>query len=56
MQDKPHQFIDHLKRLHLDQHSGIDLVGETNPIIKTPKSKTWSATTLPGWVSDMKYW
>lgn len=43
----PNQFIDHLKKLHLDQHSGVGLVGETNPVIKTPKSKTWSATTLP---------
>jgi cell division protein FtsI (penicillin-binding protein 3) len=44
---KPDQFIQHLKRLRLNQLSGIDLVGETNPIIKTPKSRTWSATTLP---------
>ena len=43
----PEQFINHLKKLHLDQHSGVGLIGETNPIIKTPKSKTWSATTLP---------
>jgi cell division protein FtsI (penicillin-binding protein 3) len=45
--EDPLRFIDHLKRLHLDQHSGVGLVGETNPIIKNPKSKTWSATTLP---------
>ena len=45
--EDPLRFINHLKRLHLDQHSGVGLVGETNPIIKTPKSKTWSATTLP---------
>ncbi len=43
----PNQFIDHLKKLHLNQHSGVGLIGETNPVIKTPKSKTWSATTLP---------
>ncbi len=43
----PNQFVDHLKKLHLDQQSGVGLVGETNPIIKTPQSKTWSATTLP---------
>ena len=46
----PLQFIAHLKRLKLDELSGIDLVGETQPIIKTPKSKTWSATSLP-WMS-----
>jgi len=46
----PGQYIDHLKKLHFDRHSGIGLIGETNPIIKTPRSKTWSATTLP-WMS-----
>ena len=43
----PSKFIDHLKKLKLNQRSGVDLVGETNPIIKNPKSRTWSATTLP---------
>ena len=43
----PNQFIDHLRKLKLNQPTGVDLVGETQPIIKTPKSKTWSATTLP---------
>jgi cell division protein FtsI (penicillin-binding protein 3) len=44
---QPMQFIDHLKRLRLNEFSGIGLLGETQPIIKSPKSKTWSATTLP---------
>ncbi|MBS1665633.1 MAG: transpeptidase family protein [Bacteroidetes bacterium] len=43
----PNQFIDHLKRLKLNQATGIDLLGEGSPIIKTPKSRTWSATSLP---------
>jgi cell division protein FtsI (penicillin-binding protein 3) len=43
----PGKFIEHLRSLKLDQPSGIDLVGETDPIIKNPKSRTWSATTLP---------
>ncbi len=43
----PNLFINHLKKLHLNQLTGVDLMGETPPIIKTPKSKTWSATTLP---------
>ncbi|HYF33087.1 MAG TPA: penicillin-binding protein [Chitinophagaceae bacterium] len=47
---KPEQFIAHLKKLRLDQPSGIDLLGETRPIIKNPASRTWSATTLP-WMS-----
>jgi cell division protein FtsI (penicillin-binding protein 3) len=47
---KPDQFIKHLKKLGLDQPTGVDLVGESQPVIKTQKSKTWSATTLP-WMS-----
>ncbi|HVY75100.1 MAG TPA: penicillin-binding protein [Puia sp.] len=43
----PEQFTDHLKKLRLNQPTGIDLAGETQPIIKSPKSRTWSATTLP---------
>ena len=47
---KPEQFIAHLKKLRLDKPSGIDLLGETRPIVKNPSSRTWSATTLP-WMS-----
>lgn len=43
----PNTFIDRLKKLKLNQLTGVDLAGETNPIIKNPKSRTWSATTLP---------
>ena len=46
----PTRFINHIKELRLDQPTGIDLMGETTPVIKTPKSKTWSATSLP-WMS-----
>lgn len=44
---RPMQFVNHLRKLHFDEPSGVGLIGETNPIIKTPKSRTWSATTLP---------
>jgi cell division protein FtsI (penicillin-binding protein 3) len=44
---KPDQFIEHLKKWRFNQYSGIDLLGETPPIVKNPKSKTWSATSLP---------
>jgi cell division protein FtsI (penicillin-binding protein 3) len=44
---QPERFTEHLKRLRLNQITGIDLAGETQPIIKSPKSRTWSATTLP---------
>jgi cell division protein FtsI (penicillin-binding protein 3) len=43
----PAQFVGHLRMLHLDKATGIDLLGEANPVIKSPGSKTWSATTLP---------
>jgi cell division protein FtsI (penicillin-binding protein 3) len=44
---RPQQFVDHLKRLRLNEITGIDLAGETSPIIKSPKSRSWSASTLP---------
>jgi cell division protein FtsI (penicillin-binding protein 3) len=44
---KPSQFINHLKALHLDSTTGIDLYGERPPFIDHPGSKYWSATTLP---------
>ncbi|WP_349316492.1 penicillin-binding protein [Chitinophaga sp. MM2321] len=44
---QPNKFVSHLKRLRLDQSTGIDLVGEGRPVIKTTSSKTWSNTTLP---------
>ena len=43
----PQQFVDHIKKLRLNQVTGVDLAGETSPIIKSPQSKTWSASTLP---------
>jgi len=46
----PNQYISHLRKLRFNELSGIDLMGETSPIVKNPKSKTWSATTLP-WMS-----
>lgn len=44
---KPNDFVARLKKLKLDQSTGIDLVGEGRPVIKTTASKTWSATSLP---------
>ena len=43
----PTQFVNHLKALHLDSITGIDLYGERPPFIDHPGSKYWSATTLP---------
>lgn len=44
---EPERFINHIRSLHLDKKTGIDLAGERRPVIVTPKSKTWSATSLP---------
>ena len=45
--NSPGQFVDHLKKLRLNQPTGVDLLGEGMPIVKTPKSRTWSNTSLP---------
>lgn len=44
---KPNDFVWHLRKLRLDKPTGIDLVGEDQPVIKTTASRTWSATSLP---------
>ncbi len=46
----PEQFIAHLDRLHLTERTGLDLIGERKPAVIRPKTKHWSATTLP-WLS-----
>lgn len=46
----PQRFVDHLTKLKLDQYSGIHLTGESKPVIKNPKNRSWSAVTLP-WMS-----
>lgn len=43
----PSRFVQHLKALHLDSLTGIDLYGERAPFVDHPGSKYWSATTLP---------
>lgn len=49
-QHHPEAYIAHLRKLRLDKPSGIDLLGEAQPLVKSPKSKTWSSTSLP-WMS-----
>jgi len=46
----PERYLAHIRKLRLDKRSGIDLLGEAHPLVKSPKSKTWSATSLP-WMS-----
>ena len=44
---QPQRFIDRLRSLGFDSLSGIGLVGEASPVILSPKSRHWSAVTLP---------
>jgi cell division protein FtsI (penicillin-binding protein 3) len=44
---QPEKFVAHLHKLHLDRRTGIDIAGERSPTVKSPKNKSWSATTLP---------
>jgi cell division protein FtsI (penicillin-binding protein 3) len=43
----PNKFLDHLKRLHLNRRSGLDLDGESLPIIPDPSKSSWNKITLP---------
>ena len=45
--ENPAKFTDHLKSLHLDKPTGIDLIGERPTRVITPTSKDWSNTSLP---------
>lgn len=45
--DDPNKFYDHLHRLRLDTATGVDIVGQANPLIKKPGGKFWGKTTLP---------
>jgi cell division protein FtsI (penicillin-binding protein 3) len=43
----PDQFVGHLRALHLDKKTGIDLGGEYRSNVKGPENKSWSQTSLP---------
>lgn len=45
--NNPQKYVDHLIGLHLNKKTGIDLIGERAPVVKSPESSGWSATTLP---------
>ncbi|MCO6494698.1 MAG: transpeptidase family protein [Bacteroidetes bacterium] len=45
--NNPQRYIDYLSRLNLDRPLGIELRGEGNIRIKSPKDKDWNLTTLP---------
>lgn len=45
--DKPSAFTDKLYDLKLGDKLGLQIPGEGTPLIKTPKSRSWSGLTLP---------
>lgn len=45
--DDPSDFTDALYSYHLNDKLDLDIPGEGSPLIKTPKSKSWSKLTLP---------
>jgi cell division protein FtsI (penicillin-binding protein 3) len=44
---QPSKFIKHISSLHMDTLTGIDLPGESRPVIYKPGGRRWSNTTLP---------
>lgn len=46
----PEQYLAHLRRLQLDQLTGIEVPGEKKPRIKSTKDADWSRVSLP-WMS-----
>jgi cell division protein FtsI (penicillin-binding protein 3) len=45
--NNPQKFVDHIKRMKLDQPLGLQIKGEGKPIIPQPGAKNWYGTTLP---------
>lgn len=46
--NQPSKFIEHLHRLRLDTLTGVDITASSGfPVVKTPKNRSWSATTIP---------
>lgn len=44
--DEQSKFTDGLYRLHLNEKLGLQIAGEGTPLIKTPKSKSWSGISM----------
>lgn len=47
----PMRYISRLQSLHLHQKTGIDILGEGAPLIKTTKSKSWNKVTSLPWIA-----
>lgn len=48
--DNPKRFTDKLYSMKVNLPLGVEISGEASPVIKNPKNKSWSKTTLP-WMS-----
>ncbi|HZF99776.1 MAG TPA: penicillin-binding transpeptidase domain-containing protein, partial [Chitinophagales bacterium] len=46
----PEGYLEHLRKMQLDQKTGIEVPGESKPYIKNTKDKHWSRVSLP-WMS-----
>ncbi len=46
----PQRFIDRLTSMNVTEPTGVDIVGEVKPKVKSPDDKDWSGITLP-WMS-----
>jgi len=45
--DNPSQFTDRLYSVQLNEKLGLQIPGESTPVIKNPKNRSWSGLTLP---------
>ena len=50
-QNNPSAFTNRLHQLHLDRITGIDLVGERNPLIHKPEEKGWNNKSMLPWMA-----
>ena len=48
--NNPQKFTDKLYSMHINQAIGLDIAGESDPVVKNPEMKSWSKVTLP-WMS-----
>ena len=44
--DKPEKFVEHLYKMGLNQHMGLQIAGEQDPVIRKPGDRWWDGTTL----------
>lgn len=47
----PMKYIAHLQKLGLDKTTGVDIIGERKPTIKTTKHKRWNKVTSLPWIA-----